>query len=110
MLNETITKIEGRIQNSAAINDAHRAELLGLLAQLKTEVAELSKTHRDHAENIASRADLSASAATSEVRNPDTLKQSITDLESSVGDFEKSHPQLVGVVNRFATMLANMGI
>jgi hypothetical protein len=31
-------------------------------------------------------------------------------LESSVGEFEKTHPQLVGIVNRIASMLANMGI
>lgn len=110
MLDDTISKIETRIENSAAIDDAHRAELLGLLGQLKTEVGELSKTHQEQAESIASFAEISAREATREARNPRLIGHSIGGLESSVDGFEKSHPGLVAVVNRIASMLANMGI
>jgi hypothetical protein len=110
MLNDTISKIEGRIQNSEAVNDAHRAELLKLLGELRGEIAGLSKTHQEQAESITAFAEVSAQEATRGTKNPDTLRHSIGGLESSVGEFEETHPQLVGIVNRIASMLANMGI
>lgn len=110
MLDETISNIETRIEKSAALDDAHRAELLKLLGQLKSEVGELSKTHQEQAESIASFAEISAREATRQAPNPDLVGHSIGGLESSVGGFEKSHPGLVAVVNRIASMLANMGI
>ncbi|HEY3915418.1 MAG TPA: DUF4404 family protein [Verrucomicrobiae bacterium] len=110
MLDQTITKIESRIESASALNDTHRNELLQLLGQLKTEVAQLSKTHKEDAESIASFAEVSAREATRETRNPQLIEHSIGGLESSVEGFEESHPQLVAVVNRIASMLANMGI
>jgi hypothetical protein len=110
MLQDTISKIEGRIQKSGTINDTHRAELLGLLGRLRGEIAALSETHQEKAESIASFAEVSAHEATREIKNPETLRHSIGELESSVGEFEETHPQLVGIVNRLASMLANMGI
>jgi hypothetical protein len=53
---------------------------------------------------------VSAQEATREKKNPETLKHSLGGLESSVGEFEETHPKLVGTVNRIAAMLANMGI
>jgi hypothetical protein len=110
MLQDTISQIEGRIQNSGAVDDAHRAELLALLGQLKGEIGHLSETHLEQAESIACFADVSAREATRSTRNPETLRHSIGGLESSVGEFEETHPQLVSIVNRIATALANMGI
>jgi DNA repair exonuclease SbcCD ATPase subunit len=110
MLQETISNIEGRIRNSGTVDEAQRAELLKLLGQLQGEIAALSKTHQEQAESIASFAQVSAQEATRETRNPETLKHSIGGLESSVGEFEESHPQLTAIVNRIAGMLANMGI
>jgi hypothetical protein len=110
MLRDTISKIEGRIRGSGSVNDANRDELLKLLGELRGEIATLSKTHQEQAESIASFAEVSAQEATRERKNPETLRHSIGGLESSVGEFEKTHPQLVGIVNRIATMLANMGI
>jgi hypothetical protein len=110
MLQDTISKIEGRIQNSAALGDEHRAELLKLLGQLKTEITAISKTHQEQAESIASLAEVSAREATRESKNPQVLGHSIGGLQSSVGEFETSHPRVGGVVNRIASLLANMGI
>jgi len=110
MLQETISKIEGRIRNSGSVNDAHRTELLELLGRLRGEIAALSTTHQEQAESIASFAAVSAQEATREKKNPETLKHSLGGLESSVGEFEETHPKLVGTVNRIAAMLANMGI
>jgi hypothetical protein len=110
MLDDTIAKIEGRIQNSGAVNDTHRAELLKLLGQLRGEISALSETHEEQAQSITTFAAVSAQEATRASVNPETLRHSIGGLESSVGEFEKTHPQLVGVVNRIAAMLSNMGI
>ena len=110
MLQDTISKIEGRIRNTEAVNDTHRTELLKLLGQLRGEIASLSKTHQEQAESIASFAEVSAQEATRESKNPETLRHSIGGLESSVEEFEETHPQLVGIVNRIAGALANMGI
>jgi hypothetical protein len=110
MLQDTISKIEDRIQNSAALGDEHRAELLKLLGHLKTEITALSTTHQEEAESIAALAELSAREATRESKNPQVLRHSIGGLQSSVGEFETSHPGLAAVVNRIASLLANMGI
>ncbi len=110
MLQDTISKLEGRIQNSGALDGEHRAELLKLVRQLKTEITELSKTHQEQAESIASFAEVSAREATRESKNPQVLQHSIGGLQLSVGEFETSHPGLAAVVNRIASLLANMGI
>ena len=110
MLNDTISKIEARVRNSGAVGETHRAELLKLLGELRGEISRLSKTHQEQAESITSFAEVSTQEATRETKNPEALRHSIGGLESSVGEFEKTHPQLVGIVNRIAGMLANMGI
>lgn len=110
MLEDTIAKIEARLGSADAANEANRAELLKLLGQLRGEIASLSKTHQEQAQSIAAFADVSAMEATREKKNPAALEHSIGGLESSVVEFEKTHPKLVGLVNRIASMLANMGI
>jgi hypothetical protein len=110
MLHDTISKIESRLQTSAALNESQRAEVLKLLGQLRTEIGQISKTHQEQAESIAAFAEVSAREATREERNPQLVEHSIGGLKSSVREFETSHPRLAGVVNRLASMLANMGI
>ncbi|HEY3863919.1 MAG TPA: DUF4404 family protein [Verrucomicrobiae bacterium] len=110
MLQETIAKIEGRIGNAATLNEDNRAELLKLLGQLKSEISGLSRTYQEQAESIASLAEVSAREATRQTKNPEVLQHSIGGLQSSVSEFETSHPALAAVVNRFASLLANMGI
>jgi len=110
MLHDTIAKIESRLQTSAALNESQRAEVLKLLGQLRTEIGQISKTHQEQAESIAAFAEVSAREATREERNPQLVEHSIGGLKSSVREFETSHPRLAGVVNRLASMLANMGI
>src|SRR5580700_8507859 len=83
MLDDTISKIEGRIKNAEAVKDDHRAELLTLLGQLRGEIAALSKTHQEQAERITSFAQASALEATRASKDPETLQNSIGGLESS---------------------------
>ncbi len=110
MLQDTISKIEDKIQDSPAIKDEKRAELLRLLGTLKSEIGELSKTHEQEAQRIAGLAEASAHEATLAGNNPERLDHAVNALAASVAGFEETHPKLVAVVNRIATVLANMGI
>ena len=110
MIDETIGKIETRIQDADSVKDDRKRELLQLLATLKSEVAELSKTHDDQAQSIAGFTQLSAHEATREQLNPELLTLSLRGLRSSVEGVEKSHPQLVQIVNAISNALSNLGI
>ena len=110
MIEETIGKIEARIQGAETIKDDRRRELLQLLGTLKTEVAELSKTHEDQAQSIAGFAEVSAHEATRSEQNPELLKLSLDGLGSSVTGFEGSHPRLVEIVSAISRTLSNLGI
>ena len=109
MIQDTISKIEARIGQSG-VKDDSKAELLTLLGTLKSEVAALSETHDEEAQSIAGFTQVSAHEATREAPNPALLKLSLDGLSASVDGFEKSHPQLVAIVNRICTTLSNLGI
>src|SRR6266496_2106260 len=91
MIEDTIGKIETRLQAADSIPEDRRDELLNLLNTLKSEVAELSKTHGEQAESIAGFAEISAHEATRSEQNPQLLKLSLEGLNSSVQGFEESH-------------------
>lgn len=110
MIEDTIKKIEARIQSAEAVKDDRRQELLQLLGTLKSEVGELSKTHSEQAQSIAGFAEVSTHEAMRKEQNPDLLKLSLDGLSSSVSELEKSHPQLVQIVNAISNILANLGI
>ena len=110
MIDKTISEIEAQIGGAEAVSAERKQELLQLLATLKTEVAELSKTHGEEASNIAGFAKLSAQEATRPGANPQAREDSIKSLQSSTGGFEESHPRLVEIVNRISKMLSDLGI
>jgi Mg2+ and Co2+ transporter CorA len=110
MIEDTIGKIESRIQNAETIKDDRRRELLELLGTLKTEVAQLSKTHGEEAQSIAGFTEVSAHEATRAEQNPELLKLSLEGLTSSAQGFEHSHPRLVQIVNAISSTLSNLGI
>jgi len=110
MHQDTLQKIEGRIRASESLDEGRRQELLSLLATLKVEVAELSKTHREDARAIAAFADASLREATRAEQDPVLLNLSLKGFGGSVAGFEQSHPRLVQIVNSISQMLANLGI
>ena len=110
MIEDTIGKIETRIKGAEAVNEERRRELLQLLGTLKSEVAELSKTHEEQAQSIAGFTEVSAHEATRAEQNPELLKLSLEGLGSSVQGFEESHPRLVQIVNAISSTLSNLGI
>ena len=90
--------------------EERRQELLQLLGTLKSEVADLSRTHGDQAQSIAGFTQVSTHEATRAEQNPELLKLSLDALGSSVHGFEESHPRLVQIVNTISNALANLGI
>jgi hypothetical protein len=110
MIEETIGKIESRIQSADSVNDERRRELLELLNTLKSEVAKLSQTHGEEAQSIAGFTEVSTHEAIRSEQNPQLLKLSLAGLSSSVEGFEKSHPRLVQIVNAISNTLSNLGI
>ena len=110
MIQKTIENIETKIRESGSVSEESRTELLRLLAMLKDEIGEFSKTHPEQAESITSFAQASAHEATRKEKNPDLLKLSLDGLSASVKDLEASHPNLLQLVNKVSQALANMGI
>ena len=110
MIEDTISKIEARIQGTEAVKAERRQELLQLLGTLKSEVAGLSKTHQEQAESIAGFTELSTHEATRTQQDPALLKLSLEGLGQSVEGFKKSHPRLVQIVNSISNTLSNLGI
>ena len=110
MIEKTISEIEAQIGGAEAVSAERKQELLKLLATLKTEVAELSKTHREEADSIANFAKISAHEAIRTQQNPELRELSQQGLQSSVGGFERSHPRLVQIVNAISKTLSDLGI
>jgi len=110
MIEDTIGKIEARIQGADAIKDDKRRELLQLLGTLKSEVASLSKTHGEQAQSIAGFAELSTHEAIRAEQDPRLRELSLQGLSSSVSELENSHPRLVQIVNAISHTLSNLGI
>lgn len=110
MIRDTIGKIEERLRGSEALSDDSRAELLKLLATLKSEVSHLWESDAEKAQSIAGFTAVSAHEATREERNPELMELSLKGLSRSVEGFEESHPKLVQAVNSICTTLSNLGI
>ena len=110
MIQDTLTKIEAQIEGTDSIKGDRKAELLGLLTTLKTEINQLSQTNQDQAQTITGFAQVSAHEAIRDEKNPHLLKLSLDGLSASVEGFEQSHPKLVDIVNRICTTLSNLGV
>ena len=110
MIEDTIGKIESKIQGSETVKEERRQELLDLLGTLKAEVAELSRTHGEQAQSIAAFTEVSTHEATRTEQNPQLLKLSLEGLRSSVREFEGSHPRLAQIVSSITNTLSNLGI
>jgi Mg2+ and Co2+ transporter CorA len=110
MIEQTITEIEAKIRAAESASPERQQELLQLLATLKAEVAELSKTHGEQADSIAGFTQLSTHEAMRAEPNPQLREISLLGLRSSVEDLEQSHPRLTQIVNRISQTLSDWGI
>jgi hypothetical protein len=110
MMQNTIAKIERKIQENSSFTDQNKIELLKLLATLKIEMVNFSEEQIEHAESMVGFFDQSAHEVMKRKKNPELMKFAIDGLSASVKGFEVSHPKLVENVNYISTALANMGI
>jgi chromosome segregation ATPase len=110
MIENTLNEIEAKIRGAASISEERKRELLQLLGTLKSEVSKLSKTDDEQAQSIAGFTQVSTYEATRAQQNQQSLHHSLEGLRSSVEGIEKSHPQLVRIVNNISNTLANLGI
>ena len=109
MIEDRIQKIEARLQESANIPEAARAELLKLLAALKDEVGTLARSHEEDARSIAKFMDASAHEATRAEKKPKLIEAALNGLTASVEAIEASHPKLAEVVNQIAVVCRTWG-
>jgi hypothetical protein len=110
VLDETLLKMEKSISGSQSIGDKQRRELLELVDTLRQEVRSLAQTHGEQAQSIAGFAQVSAHEATREVKNARLMSLSLEGLSHSVGQFEATHPRLVGIVNEIHRVFASIGL
>lgn len=110
MPQNTLKKIEAKIRQNSSLTEESKTELLNLLATLKPEMTEFSKTQAEHAESIAGFIERLTHEALRRQKSPTLHRLAIDGLSASVKGFEVSHPQLVEKVNYIANALANMGI
>jgi hypothetical protein len=110
MVNETIKRIEERIQTSQSLSTEKKKELLGLVAALKSEVTGLAKTHHEDAHSITGFAETSVREATRAHKNPELLRHSLDGMRLSARRLEVSHPGLVGLINNIGQTLWKIGI
>ncbi|MGA9120200.1 MAG: DUF4404 family protein [Bacteroidota bacterium] len=110
MIEDTIKKIESKIETANSITKESKTELLDLLQRLETEIVKLSQSKSEHAESVAGFIERSTHEATRREKNPELLELSLAGLVASVKGFEVSHPRLVADINAICTTLANMGI
>jgi len=93
MIEDTIAKIEQRLRSAQSLPPDERLELQQLLAQLRSEARSLPIV-----------------PAIADATDDDDPHTALDRLQESLAEFETTHPQLVGTVNRISTILANMGI
>ena len=110
MIDNTLGRIEDRLQNLRSIDEEKKKELSLLFSTLRTEIRHLSETHAEHAESISQFAELSTHEATRKEGDPHLRELSVDGLSSSVSGFEVTHPRLVEIVNSICNVLSNLGI
>lgn len=108
---EIINKLEEKIQNNESLEQGKKAELLELMGHLKLELEQLQKTDSRKARTIADLAETSTQKAFDALNAVDISSETpLKELETSVEDFEVSHPRLVRIINRICIMLSSIGI
>ena len=110
ILDYRIGIIEATLKTAQNIPGDRRSELLAMVAGLKSELNNLSKTHHEEAASITRFADASAHEVSRLRKNSKLADTAINGLRVSIQGLEDSHPVLVATVNRFATALSNMGL
>ena len=75
MIEKRIQRTESAVKTAENISADEKAELLGLLAKLKSALGKVSQTHHEDAQSIARFAEASAHEATRKKKNQNCSKQ-----------------------------------
>lgn len=110
MIEDTFRKIQSQLDQSAELSSEHRSELNELIASLSQEVQTLSKSRPEDSNSISGYAQLSAQEATRDAKRPELLEHSLNGMKASIAGLEAEHPRITALVNRFTSLLSNMGI
>ncbi len=81
MIDERIQRIEATVRTAGDIPEERKAEVLGLLAQLREGVSGLSTTHGEDADSIARFLEASAHEATRSTKKPGLLETTLRGLQ-----------------------------
>jgi phage I-like protein len=110
MIEDTLARLEARLEGITALGEDKKQELQKLFAQLKDDIADLSDTQTDQAESITRFTELSTHEATRTEKDSTLQELSIEGLKTSVEGFEASHPRLSQTVNAICNTLSSLGI
>jgi len=110
MIEETLRKLEERIQSSKRTGDGTRTELLALVKDLRTEFAAVAETHGEEAAAIAQRAQEATRDGTVRGSGEPTADGRAADVEDALLEFESAHPRMVGIFRSLMRTLADAGI
>jgi len=110
MIAERLAKLESMLRDTPTLSDPARQELLGLVAELRAEMAPLADTHAERAHEIAGNAEAAVNASMRREEQPERATQAVEGLAASVREFEVTHPRLVQIVDQLTSTLSNMGI
>lgn len=104
MIDETLRKLEAKIQAAPQAKDETKRELLALVAELRGELKTLAKDDDVEARRLAALAGAASST-------PDADAQgALGELNASVESFEDSHPRLAGALRGICQALERAGI
>ena len=101
MIEEKLKRIEDRISQSENMAEENKALVLELLKELKSEIAESS-------ENVGN--GLKQNISDIDDDDEGFIQSAFNDINSTLSEFEESHPKLVQIVNSICTQLSNSGL
>ena len=101
MIEDTLRKLEERIRASESAGDGARGDLLALVAELRSEFAEVAESHGEDAAAIAAHTERIAG----DDKGPATGA-----VADSMLEFESAHPRITGLLQSLMRTLADAGI
>jgi ABC-type transporter Mla subunit MlaD len=110
MSEERIEKTKSAVHATGHIPADKKAALSVALSKLKPALAEISQTHREHADSIARLVEASAHEATRRKKRPEHLGKLLHELKQAAQKFEASHPHLGAFVSEYSALLSALGV
>ncbi|MCM8539252.1 MAG: DUF4404 family protein [Lentisphaeraceae bacterium] len=101
MIDDKLKRIEDRISQSENMTEENKTLVLELLKELKSEINETS-------ENVST--DLKQNISNIDSEDEGFIQSAFNEINSTLTEFEESHPKLVQIVNSICTQLSNSGL